>query len=54
MKLPKGQWDIFMSSDTLTTISQVTGVIDDYKNTTIDSLGTFGPFIGIALKEKEI
>lgn len=54
MKLPKGQWDIFMSSDTLTTISQVTGVIDNYKNTTIDSLGTFGPFIGIALKEKEI
>lgn len=54
LKLPKGLWDISMSSQNLTKISDIKGTIQDHYNDTIDSLGSFGPFVGIALKEKEI
>lgn len=50
-----GKWELSVSSSNITTINSLSPhKIQDYAGKTIDSLGGLGPFMGIAIKEKEL
>lgn len=50
-----GTWELSVSSSNITTINSLSPhKIQDYAGKTIDSLGGLGPFMGIAIKEKEL
>lgn len=50
-----GKWELSVSSSNITTINSLAPhKIQDYAGKTIDSLGGLGPFMGMAIKEKEL